>query len=102
MTSIAILKSDSPFHPLFPEGVPIKNIFAPVKVNCTGDGIQDVYFVDLDKLSEEKFLEVATLVVIQCASGVPIFEAMAEMRERGLPLRAKHIAWVSIDSRAFL
>ena len=99
MKNFAHLKADSIFYPLFPDGaVPIKNVMLPVQVECIGDGIQDVYMVDLDKLPPELFETVAALVQRQCDPSTPLEQVKAEMRKRGLPLRAKHVAAVSSDA----
>ena len=100
--NIAILKKDSPFYPLFPNGVPIVNILMPNRANCGDEPTQDVYMVDLPKLTVAQFEAVAKMVHLQCDPGSDFMQAKAEMLERGLPLRAKHVASVASDSRAFL
>jgi hypothetical protein len=103
MKNYATLRPDSPFYPLFPGGhVPIKNIVVPNVAECLGDGVQEVYMVDLDRLSPERFESVARLVHKQCDPCTPFEKAKAEMREHGLPLRAKSVASVSSDAPLFL
>ena len=103
MNNFARLKEESPFYPLFRNGlVPIKNILVPNRAECIGDGVQEVYMVDLAKLTPEQFDRVAKLVVSQIDPAFPLDQAKAEMREHGLPLRAKHVSGVSSDAPFFL
>ena len=104
MTNVATLRNDSPFYPLFKGGrVPIINIIVPNKAECEGDGpAQDVYMVDLDKLTVQQFEAVAQLVHRQCGPETPLEVAKKEMRARGLPLRAKHVSVVETDVPFFL
>jgi hypothetical protein len=104
MNNFAHLKKDCPFYALFERGmVPIKNWVVPNTAVCEGDGPpQDVYMVDLDKLSPEQFEAVARLVHRLCDPTTPLEVAKKEMRARGLPLRAKHVSSVSSDCPAFL
>ena len=101
--NFAHLKETSPFYALFPGGmVPIKNILAPNVVECEGDGVQDVYMVDLDKLTQEQFSSVVKLVHQQCDPTSRLEDCSQEILERGLPLRAKHVSWVSSNVPFFL
>ena len=101
--NFAHLREDSPFYPIFQNGlVPIQNILVPIRAECQGDGIQDVYMVDLDKLTPEQFDAVTRLVQQQCDPSTPLATVQAEIRARDLPLRAKHVSGTSTDSRAFL
>lgn len=106
MTNLAHLKKDSPFYHLFPQGVPIKNIMLPNRVHCEGDDDpavgQDVYMVDLDKLTLEKFEQLVDLVHAQCGPAIPRSIAWEEIKARGLPLRAVHVESVSTDVPFFL
>lgn len=100
--NVAILREDSPFKALFPRGVPIKNILVPDRAECIGDGVQDVYMVDLDELTAEQFDQVARLVVAQIDPNYSLDLAKKEMRANGLPLRAKHVQTVSSNLMYFL
>lgn len=106
MKNLAHLKSDSPFYPLFEGGrVPIKNIIIPTQAICEGDNNyfpQDVYMVDLDKLSPAQFESVVKLVHANCDPSTPLEVARKEIKARGLPLRAKHVQSVSSDAPFFL
>lgn len=103
MNNYAILKSSCPFYSLFEGGrVPIKNIVLPGRAEGKGDGVQDVYMVDLDKLPPAQFLELARMVQQQCDPDSLLEECMREMREKGLPLRAKHVQFVTSDVPFFL
>ena len=103
MNNFAHLKAHCIFYPLFKQGwVPIKNILLPQRGMLLGDGAQDIYLVDLDKLTPEQFDAVATLVQRQCDPSTPLDQCKAEIRERGLPLRAKLVASVSSDVPLFL
>lgn len=105
MKNFAQLRAESPFYPLFECGcVPIKTIIVPSRAVCEGDGTaaQEVYMVDLDKLTEQQFNAVTDLVHRQCDPSVPIEVARKEIKARGLPLRAKHVATVSSDCPFFL
>jgi len=102
VNNFAHLKADCVFYPLFEQGwVPIKNILNQ-RGMCLGDGAQEIYLVDLDKLTPEQFHAVATLVQRQCDPSTPLDQCKSEMRERGLPLRAKLVASVSCDAPFFL
>lgn len=101
--SFAHLRKESPFYPIFPSGaVPILNILVPSRAECEGDGVQDVYMVDLHNLTPEQFDAVTRMVQQQCDPTTPLATVQAEILSRGLPLRAKHVASTSTDSRAFL
>lgn len=103
--NLAHLKPLSPFYALFPDGcVPIKNMVVPDQAVCEGDGAdpQDVYFVDLEKLPHRVFVEVVKMVREQCDPSIPLEVASQEILNRGLPLRAKHVASVSTDVPFFL
>jgi len=104
MNNFAALKPECPFFPVFDHGwVPIVNIIHPNVVICEGDGgPQTVYMVDLDKLTQKQFEQVALLVHQQCGPDIPLEIARKEMRARGLPLRAKHVRSVVSDSMFFL
>jgi hypothetical protein len=104
MNNFAHLKPECPFYPLFAGGlVPILNILLPNSANCEGDGPpQDVYMVDLDKLSPEQWEAVACLVHSRCDPSTPLEIAKKEMRAHGLPLRAKYVSGVSTDVPFFL
>jgi hypothetical protein len=104
MINQAKLRQESPFYPLFLNGlVPIKNVILPDSVICEGDGgPQDAYMVDLDKLTPEQFDAVTALVHQQCDPSVPIVVMRKEVKARGLPLRAKHVLGVNTDSCYFL
>ena len=102
--NIAILKSDSPFFPLFPGGaVPIVNVLLPGQAECEGDGVQDVYMVDLNKLQPGTLDAVVDMIRKQqspCLASAAVVKS--EILKSGLPLRAKHVSSVSTDSRFFL
>lgn len=102
--NIAHLKEDSIFRRVFPDGcVPITNILLPNRVICEGDGdMQDVYFVDLPKLTEAQFETLVDMVHEQCDPETARNVCRAQILERGLPLRAKHTTGVATDSRFFL
>ena len=102
--NIAHLKEDSIWYPLFPSGcVPITNILLPNRVICEGDGdMQDVYFVDLPKLTTEQFETLVDMVHEQCDPETARNVCRAQILERGLPLRAKHVSSVSTDVPFFL
>lgn len=105
MTNLAHLKPGCPFYHLFPQGVPIKNILVPNSAVCEGDNAdlpQDVYFVDLDKLTPEMFEKLVDAVHKQCCPRIPRSIAWEEIKQRGLPLRAKHVTSVSTDVPFFL
>lgn len=105
MINLAHLKSDCPFFHLFPQGIPIKNIVVPNAAVCEGDNAdkpQDVYMMDLDKLTLEKFEQLVDAVHKQCDPTLPRSIAWQEIKLRGLPLRAKHVSSVSTDVPFFL
>lgn len=98
MNAFAHVKPDCPFFALFEFGrVPIKSVLA-VEAECIGDGVQAVFMVDLERLSAEQIESVWR----RCDPSTPLEQAVAEMRERGLPLRAKYVEAVSMDAREFL
>src|SRR5215475_11540708 len=101
MTTIAYLNQDSPFHALFPNGIPVKSILSR-PADCIGDGVQDTYMVAIDKLTPEQFDEVSALVWEQCGRGCSLEVARKEIKASGLPLRAKHVATLMTDIPFFL
>jgi hypothetical protein len=100
--NLAHLRPDSPFYALFPHGVPILNILVPNVAECIGCGVQEVYMVDLEKLGGEQFEAVARMVHQQCDPSASFDLMKEEIRRHGLPLRSKHVASVTSDSRMFL
>lgn len=103
MKNTALLNESSPFHTLFPKGVPIKNIALPNKAICEGDGpAQDVYMVDLDKIPEPDLSKLIEMVRVACTPDCPPEVARKEILARGLPLRAKHVSSVTTDVPFFL
>jgi len=107
MKNLAQLKPESPFYHLFPQGVPIKNIMLPNKVILQGVSDEqpvDVYMIDLDQLTPEKFEELFEIVRAQCdpAGLVPRVVVWQEIKARGLPLRASQVTSVSSDVPFFL
>jgi hypothetical protein len=103
MNNFAILKPESPFFPVFEGGrVPIKNIVLPTKAECIGDGVQEVYMVDLEKLTPHQWDTVSRMVHNACDPKSDLHQAQAEMVTRGLPLRAKHVQSVTSDVPFFL
>lgn len=89
----ARLREDSPFFGLFaPTGmVPITSIF-PELIQCEGDGEQPCYFVELDRLTESQSRRVIELIVARTDPTFSPSLARTEIRERGLPLRAKEVS----------
>lgn len=103
MNNYAILKTDSPFFPVFEGGrVPIKNIIVPNRAECIGDGVQDVYMVDLNRLPPEQWEKLTRAVHQMCDPSTPLSQCQQEILLRGLPLRAKHVQSVTSDVPFFL
>lgn len=104
--NIAHLKEDSIFRRVFPTGcVPITNVLLPNRAICEGDEEnkpQDIYFVDLGKLTVEQFENLVDLVHEQCDPETARSVCRQEILDRGLPLRAKHTTGTATDSRFFL
>lgn len=102
--NLAYLKTDSPWHAVFPDGVPIINILVPntgVMEGDRGNAPQEYYKVDVAKLPPAKLEEVCERVARQC--GGSRFEVCAAIERDGfIPLRAIHVSSVVTDSRAFL
>jgi hypothetical protein len=99
--TLAFLDETSPFQALFPDGVPIKGILSR-PADCIGDAVQDVYMVDLDKLTPEQFDKVSEMVWEQCGRSRSLEVARQEMKASGLPLRAKHVKTVETNVPFFL
>lgn len=102
MKNFAHLKTDSPFYPVFANGMaPIQNILVPQRAQMQGAGVHEFYRLDVAKLSAEQLLRIANMVAAQCG-GKPE-EVQAHMIKEGfIPLRAMHVSSVSTDSMAFL
>jgi hypothetical protein len=100
MKNIAHLKLDSPFYWIFPEGqVPIINIMLPNRAVCQDDNAdapQDVYMVNLAKLSDEQFDQVCQVCQRRYPE-IPLAQVKDEIKERGLPIRASQVLSVSTD-----
>jgi hypothetical protein len=99
----AQLKERSLLYSIFPHGqVPIRGT-TPQEVLCEttqGNLEAQVYMVNLDLLTAEQFLAVATL--IGKATGDTPAVVMQTVRERGLPLRVEHVASVSENLKFFV
>lgn len=104
MNNYAHLKESCPLYPFFRNGlVPIKNILMPNRADCEhGGGVQDVYMVDVDRLTPEQWENVSRLVHQQCDPNTPLEVARKEMKARGLPVRAIHVSATSSDNPFFL
>jgi hypothetical protein len=101
MNNFAHLKTECPFYHLFPNGlVPIKDILLPSKAECIGDGVQDIYMVNLEKLSSAQFDGILDLLV--AGTTFSREEARNDIERDGLPLRAKHVSGTSSDLPFFL
>lgn len=99
--TLAFLAETSPFHELFPDGVPVKSILSS-PAECLGDGVQEVYMVALDELTPEQFDKVSRMVWEQCGRSCSLEVARKEMKASGLPLRAKHVKTVETNVPFFL
>lgn len=97
MNNFAHLKKDSPFYPLFQNGMaPIRNILLPRKGLMEGDGIREFYDLDVAKCSAEQVGTIARMVAAQC--GGTAAEVEACMRKEGfIPLRALHVSGTTTD-----
>jgi hypothetical protein len=105
MKNFALLKPESPFHPLFPGGmVPIQNILLPqmgVMEGDNGNQPQEFYRVDLAKLPPAQRAELYGMIARQCHGTID--EVRRDLEAQGfIPLRAVHVLSVSSDSLAFL
>ena len=103
MNNFAHIKTDSPWHPIFPNGLaPIKNILVPSTGNMIGGGgVQEFYDLDLEKITPEQKRKIFVMMgaVFKCSPE----EVEKGVIEQGrLPLRAIHVTSVTTDSRAFL
>lgn len=105
MNNFAHLVPDSPFYPIFKDGMaPIKNPLAP----CEGQmgeqgehGVHEFYWLDVSRLDVVQMVAIAAFVAQQCG-GEP-GEVLDHMKqEKQIPLRALHVASVSMDLRAFI
>lgn len=104
--NLAHLKSDCPFYDLFKGGqVPILNFLLPSLADCEGGGgVQNVYMVALDELEPAQFEALIDRVRLLAPGGpsIPREIVRKEIKARGLPLRAVHVASVSTDRPVFL
>jgi hypothetical protein len=100
MNNFARLVESSPFYGLFEGGkVPVVGIF-PALAECEGDGVQEVYMVDIDRLSAVQIS--AILDVLGGGDKELRLEAARDIKERGLPLRAKNVVSIISDVPWFL
>jgi hypothetical protein len=102
MKNYALLKEDSPFYDLFPNGlVPIKNILVPSRVELEGSAEREAYLVNLEALTQEQVETIAYRLAL-LAQEVNVDLVRKEIVERGLPLRASQVRLVSTDCPWFL
>lgn len=103
MKNFALLKKESPFYPIFENGMcPIKNILVPSRVQIVAFGETECFWVDISKLSAEQIDRIADIVVAQCNAGTRE-DFLFHIAQGGeLPLRAIHVQSLITNSLAFL
>jgi len=103
MNHIAHLKESSPFHHLFECGkCPIQNI-QPEHGSMGQEGVHEFYRVDVARISQAQFKQLAALVAEQCQGRPEDVEAF--MCGQGfIPLRALHVRCVTggVSLKAFV
>ncbi len=93
MNNFAHLKKESPWYALFPPNglAPIKNILVPSQGNMIGDGVQEFYDLDLDKVTPEQKDAIYTMLAAKTRCTKE--EVENGIKEQGrLPLRALHVS----------
>lgn len=100
MSNVAYLVPSSPFFDLFPNGVPIVNIMVPNRAELEGFGEADVYMVELERLSAERWHALADRIA--AVFGSDVWDVRRDMLLRGLPLRASEVRGVSTGVPWFL
>lgn len=98
--NVAFLNEESPFHDLFPRGVPIVNVIVPSQVELEGSSEKEAYMVDVQKLTPEQFHGIADRVAAMF--GEEVWVIRREMLLRGLPIRASQVRSVATDLAWFL
>ncbi len=71
----------------------------PLRADLPGLGVREVYFVDLEKLSDEQLDRIAREMSLRFS--LPLPEVTADLRSLGLPILAEDIS-VSFDARLVL
>mgnify|MGYP001293375755 CR=1 FL=1 len=92
MERFVILKKESAFYGLFPEGkVPITDLFGPTQGKAIGDDTaNEFYMCDVSKLSEYQIESIADLISVM--SNSPKDEIIGYMKkEMKLPIRAHQV-----------
>lgn len=102
MKNFAHLRIDSPFYPIFPNGMcPIRNILVPDRAKCGSEAPEDIYWLDISRVSPEQLDRIANIVAPQCGGSKEEF--LVYVKEGGdVPLRAIHVGGVSTNIMAFL
>lgn len=105
--TVAHLKPDSEWAPLFPQGVPITGMMTRHGLmegagSLAGIGKSEYYEVDLAKLTPEQYAAVIGKLAAQ--SGLPEAAVREGIHKQGntLPLTVRHVESVSTDLRSFL
>jgi hypothetical protein len=106
--NLAHLKIDSPFYCVFEYGAaPIINIAIPSTVALEGSEETQAYMLDVSKCTQHQLEHIADILADRAgAKGWERREmkadAIRQMRERGLPIRASQVASVTTDRPFFL
>lgn len=106
MKNHAILKADSPFFPIFPEGkIPIKNVFKATPVQLDGSEETDAYLLDWSRCTMKQRIEIADRIAKEFGTITPVdFQAWMNSSGGELPIRVSSTASSSLaaDMRSFL
>lgn len=87
----ALLRSTSPFFPIFRPGhAPIKPWITPLVGEMEGFGPSSFYWLDVKRCSDEQIRAVAAIVGQQC-NGMPAAVEEYMRKEGQIPLRTLHI-----------
>lgn len=101
MKHIAVLKPSSPFFPIFEKGeAPIKQAFAPAKVQLEGSDETEAYLLDWSRCTQVQRIALAEAIAKEFGNVTP--QAFAKYMNDGgnLPIRVS--STLGVDMRFLL
>ena len=102
-SEFAHLFEKSPFFPIFEHGAaPILNILISSKAKLEGLGEQEVYWLDVERCTEEQIRKICEVACEVSCGGQPDEFYAAIKAGVKVPLRAIHVQAISSRSMAFL
>jgi hypothetical protein len=92
-----ILKKDSPFYEIFPNGeVPVMEFLIPQIVRLEDRGEEEAYMLDVERCETEQLAEIARTVAAKFSADPS--DVMSQILRDGLPIRASQVEMPYVDA----